>query len=67
MVLEASGSSLDKVVKTTVFCVNAAHFRAVNDIYRQYFPNDPPARSVVTVGSWPAAFDIEIECVAIAS
>ena len=67
MVLEASGSSLDKVVKTTVFCVNAAHFRAVNDIYRKYFPNDPPARSFVTVGSWPASFDIEIECVAIAS
>lgn len=67
MVLEASGSSLDKVVKTTVFCVNVAHFNLVNDIYREYFPENPPARSFVTVGSWPAPFDIEIECVAIAS
>ncbi len=66
MVLEASGSSLDKVVKTTVFCANAAYFRLINEIYREYFPKDFPARTFVTVGSWPAPFDIEIECVAIA-
>ncbi len=66
MVLEASGSSLDKVVKTTVFSANAAYFGLINEIYREYFPKDFPARSFVTVGSWPAQFDVEIECVAIA-
>ena len=66
MVLEASGSSLDKVVKTTVFSANAAYFGLINEIYREYFPKDFPARTFVTVGSWPAEFDVEIECVAIA-
>jgi 2-iminobutanoate/2-iminopropanoate deaminase len=64
-VLEAGGSSLDKVVKSTVYCANAGHFRAVNEVYREYFPEDPPARTFVTVGSWPGSFDIEIECIAI--
>ncbi len=65
MVLEASGSSLDKVVKTTVFSANVAYFGLINEIYREYFPKDFPARSFVTVGSWPTQFDVEIECVAI--
>ena len=65
-VLEASGSDLDKVVKTTVFCANSAYFGRVNAIYREYFGDAPPARTFVTVGSWPLPFDIEIECVAIA-
>ena len=67
IVLEASGSSLDKVVKTTVFCANSAYFGQINAIYREYFGDAPPARTFVTVGSWPAPFDIEIECIAIAS
>ena len=66
MVLEASGSSLDKVVKTTVFSANAAYFGLINEIYREYFPKEFPARTFVTVGSWPSQFDIEIECIAIA-
>ncbi len=66
MVLEASGSSLDKVVKATVFCANAAYFGKINAIYAEYFGPDFPARTFVTVGSWPAPFDIEIECIAIA-
>ena len=64
-VLEAAESSLDKVIKSTVYCTNSGHFHLVNDIYREYFPVDPPARTFVTVASWPMAFDIEIECVAI--
>lgn len=64
-VLEAAGSSLDKVVKATVYCSNSGYFAKVNEIYREYFPHDPPARTFVTVGSWPGAFDIEIECIAI--
>ncbi len=64
--LEAAGSSLDKVVKATVYISNAAYFDTVNDIYRRYFPHDPPARTFVTVGSWPWPFDIEVDCIAIA-
>jgi len=64
--LEYAGSSLDKVVKTTIFITNAAYFKTVNEIYRDYFPNDPPARTFVAMASWPLEFDIEIECVALA-
>src|SRR5512140_1512640 len=42
LTLEAAGSSLERVVKTTVFCTNAAYFSDVNEVYRQYFPQDPP-------------------------
>ena len=66
MILEAAGSSLDKVVKSTVFCTNVAYFDRINAIYREYFVSDPPARTFVTVGSWPHEFDIEIECIALA-
>lgn len=64
--LEAAGSSLDKVVKVTVYIANSAWFNRVNEIYRGYFPESPPARTFVTVGSWPWEFDIEIECIALA-
>ena len=64
-VLEAAGSSMEKVVKVQVLCVNAAHFQRVNAIYRQYFTEEFPARTFVTVGSWPGGFDIEVECIAL--
>lgn len=64
--LESNGSSLDKVVKTTIYITNAAWFSKVNTVYARYFPTDPPARTFVTVGSWPAEFDVEIEFVALA-
>lgn len=64
--LETAGSSLEKVLKVMVFASNAAHFQAINGIYREYFPDAPPARTFVAVGSWPIAFDIEVECVALA-
>lgn len=67
LTLEAAGSSLDRVVKTTVFCSNSAYFSDINEIYRQYFPQDPPTRTFVTVGSWPGKFDIEIEAIALAA
>jgi 2-iminobutanoate/2-iminopropanoate deaminase len=66
LTLEAAGTSLDRVVKTTVFCTNVAYFSDVNEIYREYFPQDPPTRTFVTVGSWPHKFDIEIEAIALA-
>jgi reactive intermediate/imine deaminase len=64
--LEAAGSSLSKVVKATIYITNAAYFHKVNTIYARYFSDMPPARTFVTVGSWPMEFDIEIECIALA-
>jgi 2-iminobutanoate/2-iminopropanoate deaminase len=46
-VLEAGGSSLDAVVKTTCFLADLADFAAFNEVYREFFPSDPPARSTV--------------------
>jgi len=66
LVLESAGSSLDKVCKVTVFASNAGYFKAINEVYRRYFPHEPPARTFVAVGSWPAEFDIEFECIAVA-
>lgn len=65
-VLTAAGTTLDNVVKVNVFIANSAYFDIVNDIYKGYFPQNPPARTFATVGSWPWPFDIEIECVALA-
>jgi 2-iminobutanoate/2-iminopropanoate deaminase len=64
--LESAGSSLDKVVKTTIYISNAAHFPTVNRVYAKHFADRPPARTFVAVGSWPLEFDIEIECIALA-
>jgi 2-iminobutanoate/2-iminopropanoate deaminase len=68
LILEAAGSSLDRVVKVTVFCTKSEYFSRVNAIYQQYFPVDPPARSFINGVSWPGGyqFDIEIECIAVA-
>jgi 2-iminobutanoate/2-iminopropanoate deaminase len=64
--LETAGSSLDKVVKTTIYITNSAYFQRVNKIYREYFPKDFPARTFVAMSSWPLEFDIEIEATALA-
>src|SRR5687768_3909829 len=56
--LEAAGSSLEKVVKVVVYSSNAAWFAKINEVYRRYFATDPPARTFVTVGSWPLEFDV---------
>jgi 2-iminobutanoate/2-iminopropanoate deaminase len=64
-VLEAAGTSLANVVKTTVFISDMANFAAMNGVYSQYFSADPPpARSTVQVAGLPVAAMVEIECVA---
>jgi reactive intermediate/imine deaminase len=63
--LKAAGSSLEQVVKVNIYIANAAYFDTVNEEYRKFFPENPPARTFVTVGSWPWEFDIEIECTAL--
>ncbi|MBI5828246.1 MAG: reactive intermediate/imine deaminase, partial [Chloroflexi bacterium] len=65
-VLEAAGSGLDKVVKTTVFMTNLGDFARMNAVYGEYFPTNPPARSTVQVTALPKAAQVEIECVAVA-
>jgi 2-iminobutanoate/2-iminopropanoate deaminase len=62
--LAAAGSSLDKVIKCTVYCIDPAHFKAINSVYARYFPTDPPARSFVFVSAWHGPFDVEIDCIA---
>jgi len=64
--LAAAGTSLDKVIKCTVYCTDAKHFATINAIYARYFPTDPPARSFVCVNAWHGPFDVEIDCVAAA-
>ncbi len=61
--LEEAGSSLDKVVKVTVFITDKADFAAMNEVYAQYFPEDPPARSCVVAD---LALDAKVEIEAIA-
>jgi 2-iminobutanoate/2-iminopropanoate deaminase len=62
--LQAAGSSLNNVLKCTVYCTSADKFAAVNTIYARYFPAEPPARVFVCVPAWPGTFDIEVDCVA---
>ena len=64
-VIEAGGSSLDKVVKTTVFITDMAQFGAINAVYSEFFSEPYPARSCVQVAALPKGVSIEIEAVAI--
>jgi 2-iminobutanoate/2-iminopropanoate deaminase len=63
-VLEAAGSSLDRVLKCTVFLTDIADFPAMNEVFHTFFPTDPPARSTVAVKDLPGKSPIEIECIA---
>ena len=65
-VLEAAGSSMDKVVKTTVFLRDLNDFGAMNEIYGEYFREHPPARSTVQVAKLPREAAVEIEAIALA-
>jgi 2-iminobutanoate/2-iminopropanoate deaminase len=63
--LQASGSALDKVLKTTVFLADMGEFAAMNAVYAEFFPADPPARSTVQVARLPRDVRVEIEAVAV--
>jgi 2-iminobutanoate/2-iminopropanoate deaminase len=60
-ILEAAGSSLDRVVKTTVFLRDIRDFPQMNAVYAEFFPADPPARSTVEVGPLPKGALIEMD------
>ena len=64
-VLEAAGSGMDKVVKTTVFLADINDFAEFNAVYSEFFPQDPPARSTVQAGGLPIGAMVEIEAVAL--
>ena len=64
-VLEAAGSGLDQVIKTTCFLTDMADFAAFNAAYGKYFSEHKPARSTVAVKALPKGALVEIECVAV--
>ncbi|MDO8673287.1 MAG: Rid family detoxifying hydrolase [Dehalococcoidia bacterium] len=63
-VLEASGSSLTDVVKTTVFMADLADFAAMNAVFGEFFPSDPPARAALQAAALPRGALVEIEAIA---
>jgi 2-iminobutanoate/2-iminopropanoate deaminase len=65
-ILQAAGSSLERVVKTTVFLADLADFEGMNAVYRRYLGEAAPARSTVQVAALPAGALVEIEAVALA-
>jgi 2-iminobutanoate/2-iminopropanoate deaminase len=65
-ILEAAGSGLDRLVKTTVFLQSLDDFPGMNEVYRQHVGDQPPARSTVEVAKLPSGALVEIEAIALA-
>jgi 2-iminobutanoate/2-iminopropanoate deaminase len=63
-VLKACGTSLTKVVKTTVYLKDMGEFAKMNEVYARYFPENPPARATVEVARLPRDVRVEIDCIA---
>ena len=66
-VLEAAGSGLDQVVKTTVFLADMQEFSGMNEVYATFFSEPPPARATVAAAGLPRGARVEIEAVALVS
>lgn len=64
--LTAAGTSLDKVVKCTLYCTHPDQFATINAVYARYFGAHKPARGFVVVAGWHGPFDVEIDCIAAA-
>ncbi|HKC22194.1 MAG TPA: RidA family protein [Gaiellaceae bacterium] len=65
-ILEAAGSSLDRLVKTTVFLQSLDDFAGMNEVYKQHVGDSPPARSTVEIARLPSGALVEIEAIALA-
>lgn len=65
-ILQASGSTLDQVLRCTVFLKNMGDFAAMNEVYGRYFTHAPPARSTVEVARLPKDVLVEIDVIALA-
>jgi len=63
-VLEACGTSLTRVVKTTVYLKDMGEFAKMNEVYARHFPRNPPARATVEVARLPRDVRVEIDCIA---
>lgn len=63
-ILEESGSSIDKVIKCTVFLADINDFAAVNEVYKEFFDEHKPARSAIQVAALPLGAALEIEAIA---
>ena len=66
-VLQAGGSSLDQVIKVSVFVADITQFDEINNVYETYFSNSKPARALVEVSKLPKGVNIEIEAIAAVS
>ena len=64
-ILEAAGSSLDRIVKTTVFLQHLSDFPAMNEVYALHIGEQPPARATVEVAALPSGALVEIEAIAL--
>ena len=64
-IIEAAGGNLRQIVKTTVFLTDMSRFQEMNDIYKNYFPEEPPARTCIGVKELPRKSQIEIEAIAV--
>lgn len=64
-ILEESGYRLEDVVKTTIYLTDLSKFSEINEVYKEYFPKEPPARSTVGVSSLPKGVGIEMEVIAL--
>jgi 2-iminobutanoate/2-iminopropanoate deaminase len=64
-ILEAAGSGMDKLVKTTVFLTDLGDFQGMNEVYAQHVGDQPPARSTFEVGRLPPGLLVEIEAIAL--
>jgi len=65
VILETAGSSLDRVVKTTVYLRNLDDFQGMNEVYRQYVGDLPPARATLEVSALPSGALVEIDAIAL--
>ena len=66
-VLEAAGSGLNQIVKTTVFLADMNDFTAMNEVYARFFPETPPARATIQAARLPRDAKVEIEAIAVLS
>lgn len=64
-IVEEAGSSMPNVVKTTIFMVAGNDFTILNKVYAEFFPDNPPARSVPQVMAFPGGILISVECIAL--
>ena len=64
-VLAQAGSSMERVLKVTIFMADMGEFGAMNEVYARFFPSSPPARSAIEAAALPKGVQVEMECVAV--